>query len=309
MNVFKNINKVTSSFLGNTPAAVNLDNGDLYLNTDVWNALPKEHKVFILLHEAGHYLLQTEDEHEADAFAFENYSKLGYSLKESIFALSENLTGESQEHMTRLEAQALRAKKYDYYVNGNAKALSNYQGAPDDSGNSAEWEDANSTVNSVREQLQSIKEFDQCADLKRGPKRRCIKKRNKQVNGLNKALSVAIKKRNSKMAMRSEVRKGRNEVKGKRADGRALKKAGKGDQLRSRGEADRILAEQGIDSQANRRSAIMDGLGGIAKSIMGGGAADEQGGAGDAGGTSPTIIIVVVVVIAAVFFIMSKKKK
>jgi hypothetical protein len=105
-----------------SPAIVNRATGELYINQSVWNKLSTESKLFILLHEAGHATLQTECEHEADAWAFERYAELGYPLTESIYALSRVLKFNKPEDYDRLQSQLQRAASYDYYTNNNQKA-------------------------------------------------------------------------------------------------------------------------------------------------------------------------------------------
>lgn len=105
-----------------SPAIVNRATGELYINLSVWNNLSTELKLFILLHEAGHATLQTESEHEADAWAFDKYAELGYPLTKSIYALSRVLKFNKPEDYDRLQSQLQRAASYDYYTNNNQKA-------------------------------------------------------------------------------------------------------------------------------------------------------------------------------------------
>lgn len=50
-------------------AKVNRVNKTLYINSNIWKGLPAEEREFVLLHEAGHLILQTADEYEANAYA------------------------------------------------------------------------------------------------------------------------------------------------------------------------------------------------------------------------------------------------
>jgi hypothetical protein len=72
---------------------------------------------------------------------------------------------------------------------------------------------------------------------------------------------------------------GKNEAKSNRTLGRRAKKEGKGAKKASEGLATEILAEQGIDSQANQKEAIgnafSDSIGSIASAFGGGGSDDE----------------------------------
>lgn len=105
-----------------SPAIVNRETGQLYLNQSVWRSIPFESRLFILLHEAGHVTLQTRSEHEADAYAFKAYSSLGYPLSKSVMALSQVLKFNKPEDIERLENQLSRAAAYDYFTNKNQKA-------------------------------------------------------------------------------------------------------------------------------------------------------------------------------------------
>ncbi|MCX6250726.1 MAG: hypothetical protein NTX61_08240 [Bacteroidetes bacterium] len=105
--------------LGSTPARVNRFSGELYLNGKTWNTLDPVHRLFVLLHEAGHVTLNTKNEIEADRFAFEAFAKLGYPLSESVKALSRVLHFDNPGHTDRLTAQIRRAFEYDKYINHN----------------------------------------------------------------------------------------------------------------------------------------------------------------------------------------------
>jgi len=96
-----------------TPARVNRLTGEMVIQNRVWRHIHPLHRIFILLHEEGHVVLQTTDELEADKYAFERYAELGYPLKHSILALAHVLTFTSREHFLRGYAQADRALQYD----------------------------------------------------------------------------------------------------------------------------------------------------------------------------------------------------
>jgi len=99
--------------LGSTPARVNRYTGAAYVNGRTWPDIPKESKLFILLHEAGHATKNTRDEIEADSFAFDAYARLGYPLSKSIQALTRVLNFSNPEHFDRVAAQLRRACMYD----------------------------------------------------------------------------------------------------------------------------------------------------------------------------------------------------
>lgn len=99
--------------LGTTPARVNRETGELYINKRVWPTLSKNKRMFILLHEAGHASLKTRNEFEADEYAFNNYAAMGLPLSESIKALSRVLPFDKPQHEQRVMAQFNRAFQYD----------------------------------------------------------------------------------------------------------------------------------------------------------------------------------------------------
>ena len=83
---------VFSDDLGNTPAKINRYTGIIQLNNKIWHEIPEIQRRFILLHELGHYYLNTSDEKKADEYAFEHLAgKMPYSLKGILGAISENL--------------------------------------------------------------------------------------------------------------------------------------------------------------------------------------------------------------------------
>lgn len=107
--------------LGTTPARVNRVTGECFINTPVFFNFPADIRLFILLHEAGHVVLNTTNEYEADNYAFEQYAKLGRSLKNSVKALSTVLPFSNQEQYNRVIQQFIRAYEYDNYHNHNKK--------------------------------------------------------------------------------------------------------------------------------------------------------------------------------------------
>jgi hypothetical protein len=110
--------------LGTTPATINRVTGEMFLNERIWKTLNKDQRLFILLHEAAHVTLNTTDELEADQWAFEQYAKLGGSLKESVKSLTRVLNYQNPEHYERTQAQLERALKFDSKFNNNPKAKS-----------------------------------------------------------------------------------------------------------------------------------------------------------------------------------------
>lgn len=107
--------------LGNTPARVNRKTGVMYISVKHMQQMPKEHRLFVMLHEMGHMVLQTTDEVAADNWAFNEYARRGHSLNASVKALTSILNDQNPEHHWRMYLQLERAKKYDYEVNHNTK--------------------------------------------------------------------------------------------------------------------------------------------------------------------------------------------
>lgn len=107
-----------------SPARVNRKTGEMYINLSRWRHIPAPHRVFILLHEFSHVLLNTSDELAVDQLAFAMYAKLGYSLKEGVRALTTVLSGRKPDHIERAARQLERAKLFDYTVYGNKDVYS-----------------------------------------------------------------------------------------------------------------------------------------------------------------------------------------
>lgn len=96
-----------------TPARCNRKTGDIFININRWPHIPPAHRVFILLHEMGHIVLNTSDEVAVDAWAQDQYIKGGYPLTESIKAITRVLPGRSKEQLRRAAAQLDRARAID----------------------------------------------------------------------------------------------------------------------------------------------------------------------------------------------------
>ncbi|MGN7988667.1 hypothetical protein ACTJKC_15065 [Pedobacter sp. 22226] len=122
----KGITKITRvADLGATPARVNRRTGEMFLSIRHMKAMPKEHRLFVMLHEKAHVELQTTDEVTADAKAFKEYADLGYSLNQSVKVLTSVLNEDNPEHHWRMYLQLQRAKAYDYSHYGNKKIYKN----------------------------------------------------------------------------------------------------------------------------------------------------------------------------------------
>jgi hypothetical protein len=113
--------------MGTNPARVHRFNGNISLNETMVNSATEQELKYILGHEAGHFLLDTRSEFEADRFAFQQLAgDFPQSLKGSILSLSRHLPFDNPEHLQRLTVQFLRALRYDYQVNRNLAALETY---------------------------------------------------------------------------------------------------------------------------------------------------------------------------------------
>jgi hypothetical protein len=108
--------------IGSTPARTNRRTGELHINMDVWPRLIKEHKIFVLKHEEGHIVLNTSNELEVDNYASDWYISNGYSLTQSVKALTEVLNENNDSHIQRATMQLKRAAKHDYFNNKNSGA-------------------------------------------------------------------------------------------------------------------------------------------------------------------------------------------
>lgn len=108
-----------------TPARCNRRTGEIWINDSVWCNIKPEHRMFILLHEYGHIQLNSSDELAVDAYASDLYIKLGYSLNESVKALSRVLTGKNSQHVDRVRAQLDRAKAIDIKHNQKKSIMGN----------------------------------------------------------------------------------------------------------------------------------------------------------------------------------------
>lgn|GEM_PF-1552176 len=114
---------MVSDLPGNTPARVNRITGDVYLSAAKLRQIRHpDHLRFIILHEQGHIKANTRDEIQADAWAFQEYAKKGYSLKNSVTALAQVLSGNNPEHYQRTYLQLKRALAFDCRVNGHSEA-------------------------------------------------------------------------------------------------------------------------------------------------------------------------------------------
>lgn len=79
---------VDASVLGRCPASVDMRTGVISINRSVWGSYDKFEKAFVIMHEIGHYVLDTDSEYEADAYALRHvYKTAPRSLKRSLQTL------------------------------------------------------------------------------------------------------------------------------------------------------------------------------------------------------------------------------
>lgn len=116
----KGIRYVSSNELGTCPASVQMDNGLIEINADVWDKYSDFEKSFIIEHEIGHFKLKTDNETEADIYALHRvYKTVPGSLKKSLETLYKIgvITGDRLENLYK---EALRIDVLDNR-NENAK--------------------------------------------------------------------------------------------------------------------------------------------------------------------------------------------
>jgi len=99
--------------------------GVVLINADIWHDLELPARKFILLHEEGHYVLETSNEIEADTYAFENYVfSEPYSLKKVLKTISETLDIQNNPlHRERFNNIVEKVLQYDYKITRNNKIL------------------------------------------------------------------------------------------------------------------------------------------------------------------------------------------
>lgn len=118
-----------SARLQNCPAEVDMETGDIWINTDVWDGYTEAEKRFILQHEAGHFALQTSSELEADAYALEqNFGQIRDSLRSSFTALDKaDVNNEARWNALYFNALEIDARNGNTRAAKELKNLSNNQ--------------------------------------------------------------------------------------------------------------------------------------------------------------------------------------
>jgi len=97
-----------------TPAAVDRESGTLFINPKLWFKLTRFQQRFIRFHELGHYVLDTDSEELADAYAFDHLVGSEHrSMKQMIETLETILDPNRTGHRIRIDALIKRAIEWD----------------------------------------------------------------------------------------------------------------------------------------------------------------------------------------------------
>lgn len=228
-------------------AKVHRTNGDVKINLEQWNKLPEAHKVYVLCHEEGHYLLGTKDELEADQYASKKYLQAGYLISESVKALSLYLNENNPVHYARVWAQYQRALQFDHQVNRNSKAARpHYESVPEIKRNMLYFDPQNKKLFTPDDPAI----FDDGWGNWDG-------REYYGFLGIGGSKAERKQKRAARVANRVEKRALRNEAKKSRIEARKMKS-----------QAGLELAKQGI-VQPTTGDYISQGVGGAAQGIVG----------------------------------------
>lgn len=109
---------VSSGTLGGTALSVDMDSGTIFIDREKWKFFNEFQKKFYLLHEEGHYILQTDCQKEADLYALKKIAgTTKKSLSKAVHAIEAVVSDQD-----RLEALYKEALKIDYAL-GNVNAM------------------------------------------------------------------------------------------------------------------------------------------------------------------------------------------
>lgn len=296
----KHISHISDS--PNTPARCNKRTGEIFINDSIWYDIEPQYRLFILLHEYAHILLQSSDEKKVDAWAFDKYISMGYPLTESVKALSTVLSGNNPEHYERTFLQLQRAKainnKYNSMENA-ANNLSSYDGSIVDITNN--WMNdymSNDEYSGRYVEMISHLSDEELDELDRLDD---IEEQNEGFLGLGKK---ARERRALRKTRRHEIRMARQERKTVRTVGTATAKENRTNAKVIKANANQTLANQGISTQ----SGVGHTIGQIASGLFGPNEAPiDDGGRYDAmsfdrpnnSGTRNTILYVVLGLLGA----------
>ena len=97
-----------------TPAAMDRETGQMYINPKRFFALTPFQREFVKLHEKGHYVLNTDSELAADEYAFKHLAGSQFrSLKQCIECLEEILDENLIGHKVRVDQMYKLALQWD----------------------------------------------------------------------------------------------------------------------------------------------------------------------------------------------------
>ena len=119
---FKNLKITIVDDLGVTPATVDRKTGEIFWSKK-YDYLRDDVKKFIIFHEIGHYMLDTQNEFEADEYAFNQFvAEDPTYLNKSLTSMKRVFTFNNEIHFKRLYEQYKRALNFDYQHNNNSEA-------------------------------------------------------------------------------------------------------------------------------------------------------------------------------------------
>ena len=97
-----------------TPAAIDRETATLFINPKIYFKLTRFQQRFVVLHEEGHLVLNTDIEELADAYAFDRLVGTEYrSMKQMIETLETILDPNRIGHKLRIDALYKRAIEWD----------------------------------------------------------------------------------------------------------------------------------------------------------------------------------------------------
>ncbi len=122
---FRYVNK-SDGEMADTPLAANRATATIYINPTLYRKLTKFQKKFWLWHEKGHIVLNTNNEIEADNYAFDRLAGTEFrSLKQMIEAAEGLLDSRNEYHQERIDNLYQRAIDWDKANPELDKAISN----------------------------------------------------------------------------------------------------------------------------------------------------------------------------------------
>jgi len=117
-----NLKKVLPAYLDGTPAKVHRPSGLAFFDINEFSKLSEAEQNFILLHEEGHYVLNTKDESEADGHALNRFvGTTKSSLKTALNTVLSYIDTNNQSATDRAEWLLMRIIEIDYYKYNNKK--------------------------------------------------------------------------------------------------------------------------------------------------------------------------------------------